>query len=81
MSAAVFTDDPAFGGHGMDQANSVLREQALQFRPQGVEVARLNLDQQVIAHDVDDVTAELNLQRVARLGEVRLQRGMKRALA
>ena len=33
------------------------------IRDRGIEVARLNLDQQVVAPDVDDVAAEVGLQR------------------
>jgi len=43
-------------------------------------VAGLNLDQQVVANDVDDVAAELDLEPVARLGQVFFQRGVERAL-
>ena len=65
----------------MDEVDAAaVIQQPAQLRPQGIEVARLNLDQQITADDVDDVAAELDLEPVAGLGQVLLQRGVERAL-
>jgi len=39
-------------------------------------VAGLDFDEQVVADDVDDVAAELDLELVAGLGQMLLQRGV-----
>jgi hypothetical protein len=60
--------------------NCPVVEQAARLRPQDVEVAALNLDQQVVADNIDDVAAEAHLEPVARPRQVLLQRGVEGAL-
>lgn len=80
-AVAPLANDPALSGQGVDEVDApAVIQQTQQLRPQSVEVARLNLDQQVTADDVDDVAAEFDLELVARLRQVFLQPGMEGAL-
>jgi hypothetical protein len=48
----------------------VVVEQAAQFGALGVEVAGLDFDEQIVADDVDDETAEPDFNMVSRLEKV-----------
>ena len=71
-------DNPPFAGDGIDQPHRMVLGQGDELLLECREALRLDLHQQIVAHDVDDVTIDGNLEPVARLRVPRLQIGVER---
>ena len=65
----------------MHDPDAVLVEQGVELLAERAERARLHLDQLAVGtHEVDHEPPDRDLQAVARLGQQRLHRGVKRTL-
>jgi hypothetical protein len=64
----------------VDEQNAMVGQEVIELLAHRRERRRLDLDEQVVAADVDHEAVEGNLELVAGPGIVRLQRGMERAL-
>ena len=74
-------NDPALGRDGVHDPDPVLVEQGVELVAERAEAARLHLDQLAVGtHEVDHEPSHRHLQAVARLGQQRLHRGVKRTL-
>ena len=64
----------------MDQRDLIVVEQHIELASKSAEVLGLDLDQLVASNDVHDESRDRHLESVSRMGDVRLQRRMQRAL-
>jgi len=64
---------PASVGDGEHQAHAMVGQQRAELGAHGAKVARLDLDQDVAGHRVDDVAADVDLEATAGWGGVPLE--------
>jgi hypothetical protein len=77
---ALDADDPGREGNRVDQPDEAVLHQPLELLPERAEAARLDLDQQVAADEIDLASLEWDLGLVAGLPVPVLEGGVKGAL-
>ena len=65
-ASARLPHNPLLPGDGMDHPHGMVGQQAFQLATHGRKVPRLNLDQHLAPHDVDDEVIHLHLELISR---------------